>query len=171
MADRIGIEELKGQGVVGLVSGGLDSVTFTRWANDHGVQVHCCTADLGQPDEENIDDIEARMREAGASTFTLVDGRQVIAARIGSENVEVDFSNPSMSMLNPNHAYGTAEDCIGYVRRLAEAGADEILFLCQMGTVPQWAQLETIGRIGTHVIPYFREGEGVEFLQQCRAAR
>lgn len=106
-----------------------------------------------------------------ANETTLADGRQVIAARIGSENVEVDFSNPSMSMLNPNHAYGTAEDCIGYVRRLAEAGADEILFLCQMGTVPQWAQLETIRRIGTHVIPYFRDGEGRHFLQECRATR
>lgn len=79
MADRIGIEDLKGQGVVALVSGGLDSVTFTRWASDHGVQVHGCTANLGQPDEEHIDDIEARMREAGAASFTLVEGRQALA--------------------------------------------------------------------------------------------
>ena len=79
MADRSEIKDLKEQGVVALVSGGLDSVTFTRWASDHGVQVHCCTADLGQPDEENIDDIEARMRKAGAATFTLVDGRKALA--------------------------------------------------------------------------------------------
>ena len=80
MADRIEIKDLKEQGVVALVSGGLDSVTFTRWASAHGVQVHCCTADLGQPDEENIDDIEARMRKAGAATFPLVDGRKALAA-------------------------------------------------------------------------------------------
>ena len=34
-------------------------------------------------------------------------------------------------------AYGTVDDCIGYVQRLFDAGADEILFLVQMGTVPQ----------------------------------
>ncbi|MDT4851986.1 hypothetical protein FQZ97_862000 [compost metagenome] len=48
------------------------------------------------------------------------------------------------------------QDCIGYVQRLIDAGADEILFICQMGTVPQWAQLETLKNIGEHVIPYFR---------------
>ncbi|PMY10700.1 LLM class flavin-dependent oxidoreductase, partial [Pseudomonas sp. GW460-13] len=57
----------------------------------------------------------------------------------------------------PNHAYGTVEDCIGYVQRLIDSGADEILFICQMGTVPQWAQLETIRNIGEHVIPHFRK--------------
>jgi hypothetical protein len=42
------------------------------------------------------------------------------------------------------------------VGRLIESGADEILFICQMGTVPQWAQLDTIRNIGKYVIPYFR---------------
>src|SRR3712207_7492791 len=51
-------------------------------------------------------------------------------------------SQPSMELLNPNHAYGTVEDCIGYVERLVVAGADEILFLNQMGTIPQWARSE-----------------------------
>ena len=32
----------------------------------------------------------------------------------------------------------------------------EILFLNQMGTVPQWAMLETVRNIGEHVIPRFR---------------
>ena len=84
------------------------------------------------------------------------DGTNIISTFIGSEAIRVDFSNPAMAMLNPNHAYGTVEDCIGYVQRLIDAGADEILFLCQMGTVPQSAQLETIRNIGEHVIPYFR---------------
>ncbi len=53
-------------------------------------------------------------------------------------------------------AYGTAEDCIRYVQRLFDAGADEILFLFQMGAVPHEAILETIRNIGTHVIPHFR---------------
>jgi hypothetical protein len=85
------------------------------------------------------------------------DGTQIIESAIGREKVTVDFSDSSMAMLNPNHAYGTVQDCIGYVERLIEAGADEILFLNQMGTVPQWAMLETIRNIGEHVIPHFRK--------------
>ncbi|MCW0199352.1 LLM class flavin-dependent oxidoreductase [Sphingopyxis sp.] len=53
-------------------------------------------------------------------------------------------------------AYGTAEDCIRYVQRLFDAGADEILFLFQMGAVPHEAIMETIRNIGTHVIPHFK---------------
>ncbi|MGI9600853.1 MAG: LLM class flavin-dependent oxidoreductase [Acidimicrobiales bacterium] len=89
-------------------------------------------------------------------TTTIRDGTAVIEAAIGSEQVTVDFSDPAMSMLNPNHGYGTAQDCIDYVARLIAAGADEILFLCQMGTVPQQAQMDTIRNIGEHVIPHFR---------------
>jgi alkanesulfonate monooxygenase SsuD/methylene tetrahydromethanopterin reductase-like flavin-dependent oxidoreductase (luciferase family) len=83
-------------------------------------------------------------------------GKDVIKTSFASESITFDFSDPQMMMLNPNHAYGTAADCIGYVQKLIDAGADEILFLCQMGTVPQWAQLETLRQIGTKVIPHFR---------------
>ena len=85
---------------------------------------------------------------------TSGDGKPIIA-QIGREVVTLDLSQPGDEMLNPNHAYGTVEDCIGYVERLIEAGADEILFLNQMGTIPQWAMLETIRNIGEHVIPHF----------------
>jgi alkanesulfonate monooxygenase SsuD/methylene tetrahydromethanopterin reductase-like flavin-dependent oxidoreductase (luciferase family) len=88
---------------------------------------------------------------------TQTTGQTVIRTKFASEDVEIDFSDPSLALLNPNHAYGTVEDCIGYVGRLLEAGVDEILFLCQMGTVPQAAQLATIRNIGEHVIPYFRD--------------
>lgn len=84
-------------------------------------------------------------------------GKDVIRTSFASEKVEIDFSDPTMMLLNPNHAYGTVEDCIAYVQRLIDAGADEILFICQMGSVPQWAQLETLKNIGTHVIPHFRK--------------
>jgi alkanesulfonate monooxygenase SsuD/methylene tetrahydromethanopterin reductase-like flavin-dependent oxidoreductase (luciferase family) len=92
-------------------------------------------------------------------TFTSSGGETVIRTRFASEEVVVDFSDSRMSLMNPNHAYGTVEDCIGYVGRLVDAGVDEVLFLCQMGTVPQDAQLETIRNIGEHVIPYFRTAE------------
>lgn len=88
---------------------------------------------------------------------TTGSGQAVLNTSWGSEKVSVDFSDPSLELLNPNHAYGTVADCIGYVQRLVDAGADEILFICQMGTIPQEAQLETIRNIGEHVIPYFRD--------------
>lgn len=88
---------------------------------------------------------------------TTGSGQTVLNTSWGSEKVSVDFSDPSLELLNPNHAYGTVSDCIGYVQRLIDAGADEILFICQMGTIPQEAQLETIRNIGEHVIPHFRK--------------
>jgi alkanesulfonate monooxygenase SsuD/methylene tetrahydromethanopterin reductase-like flavin-dependent oxidoreductase (luciferase family) len=54
-------------------------------------------------------------------------------------------------------AYGTVADAIAYVERLQAAGADEVLFLPQMGTVPHRVIMETITNIGRHVIPHFRE--------------
>lgn len=90
-------------------------------------------------------------------TATDAAGKAIVKTNFASEKISFDFSDPSMMLMNPNHAYGTVQDCIAYVTRLIEAGADEILFLCQMGTVPQWAQMETIKNIGQHVIPHFRK--------------
>ena len=56
-------------------------------------------------------------------------------------------------------AYGNPDDCIRYCTRLQEAGADEILFMFQMGGIPHEAIMETIRNIGQKVIPYFREQE------------
>jgi alkanesulfonate monooxygenase SsuD/methylene tetrahydromethanopterin reductase-like flavin-dependent oxidoreductase (luciferase family) len=56
-------------------------------------------------------------------------------------------------------AYGTPADCIAYVQRLLDAGADEILFLSQMGGVPHERIMETIELIGNEVIPHFRAQE------------
>ena len=52
--------------------------------------------------------------------------------------------------------FGDPDDALAYVQALALAGADEIMFLIQMGTVPQDACLESIRLIGEHVIPAFR---------------
>ncbi len=60
-------------------------------------------------------------------------------------------------LFNTNHAYGTPEEAIGYVEKLIAAGADEVMFLVQMGSVPQKAALETIENLGTKVIPHFRK--------------
>ena len=53
-------------------SGGLDSCTIASWLTDHKIRVVCLTADLGQTDEQNIGDIEARMRASGAIDFHLL---------------------------------------------------------------------------------------------------
>ena len=82
----------------------------------------------------------------------------VVSASIGREVVTLDMSDPSVAIRNGPSAFGNVDDCIDYVERLIDAGADEILFLNQMGTVPQWAMLETIRNIGEHVIPHFRGG-------------
>jgi alkanesulfonate monooxygenase SsuD/methylene tetrahydromethanopterin reductase-like flavin-dependent oxidoreductase (luciferase family) len=84
------------------------------------------------------------------------DSDEPITATIGREVVTMDRNKVANDMENTNHAYGTVADCIDYVDRLIEAGADEILFLNQMGTVPQWAMMETVRNIGEHVIPHFQ---------------
>ena len=55
-------QDLKGKTIAFAGSGGLDSCTITRWLKDQGVRVVCFTADLGQPDEEDMEAIEERMR-------------------------------------------------------------------------------------------------------------
>ena len=62
-------------------------------------------------------------------------------------------------MYNVDHAYGTPEDAIAHLERLEAAGADEVLMLMQMGTVPHEACMETLRHMGETVIPYFREKE------------
>jgi alkanesulfonate monooxygenase SsuD/methylene tetrahydromethanopterin reductase-like flavin-dependent oxidoreductase (luciferase family) len=57
---------------------------------------------------------------------------------------------------NVDHAYGRASRAIEYVERLEDAGADEVMCLIQMGTVPQAVCLETIRHWGKTVIPHFR---------------
>ncbi|MGH3521145.1 MAG: LLM class flavin-dependent oxidoreductase [Haloechinothrix sp.] len=69
---------------------------------------------------------------------------------------KIPVNAASTSVFNVEHAYGSPEDAIAYVERLQEAGADEIMCLIQMGTVPQDACLETIRHWGEKIIPHFR---------------
>lgn len=72
-------EDLKGKTVAFAGSGGLDSCTITRWLTDKGVNVVCFTADLGQPDEEDMEAVRQRMLLAGAKDFVLLPAREAIA--------------------------------------------------------------------------------------------
>ncbi len=57
-----------------------------------------------------------------------------------------------------NHPLRAAELGIGALV-LGFAGADEIMCMIQMGTIPQQVMLETIRQFGHHVIPHFRAQE------------
>jgi|SRR5690625_909786 len=95
----------------------------------------------------------------------LNDSREQVVAYLGEEKIAV--GDEHTGMYNANNAYGNVEDAIAYIERLIAAGADEILFLHQMGTVPHWAIMETIRNIGEHVIPHFRKkyGEAAPILR------
>ena len=73
------VETLKGKTVGAAVSGGLDSCTITRWLVDNHVNVICFTADLGQPDEENIEEICERMLACGAQDAVIVNANDSLA--------------------------------------------------------------------------------------------
>jgi len=65
--------------VVGIcVSGGLDSKTVALRLRLAGVKVKCFTADIGQPDEEDISDVVKKMAPCGVETF-IVDLKNEIA--------------------------------------------------------------------------------------------
>lgn len=74
------LEDLRmGKHKVGIcVSGGLDSLTITKRLIQEGIKVLCFTADLGQPDEGNIQDVAERMKQCGAQTI-IVDLKQEMA--------------------------------------------------------------------------------------------
>ena len=72
------IEQLKGQTVGACVSGGLDSRTIAKRLTEAGVKVIGFTADVGQPDEKNINDIRDRMAPCGVETV-IVDCRREMA--------------------------------------------------------------------------------------------
>jgi len=72
-------EDFKGKTIAFAGSGGLDSCTITRWLTDLGVQVICFTADLGQPDEEDIEAVRQRMLKAGAVDFVLLPAKEAIS--------------------------------------------------------------------------------------------
>ena len=92
------LNELRGKTVALASSGGLDSCTVTKWLADRGVNVVSLTADIGQPDEENIDDISKRMLACGASEAVLVDlktdlAEAGIAMLIGQARYEGGYWN------------------------------------------------------------------------------
>jgi len=72
------LSDLKGLTVGVCVSGGLDSRTISKVMVEAGINVVAFSADLGQPDEIDINDIKTRMAPCGVDTF-IVDLKEPMA--------------------------------------------------------------------------------------------
>jgi alkanesulfonate monooxygenase SsuD/methylene tetrahydromethanopterin reductase-like flavin-dependent oxidoreductase (luciferase family) len=97
-----------------------------------------------------VDDLSA---EEQISLFKK--DEEALVAKLGESNIPITSVQTGNYHFDED-AYGTVDQAIRYVDRLFKAGADEILFLVQMGTVPQDAVMETIENIGKHLIPHFK---------------
>lgn len=71
-------EQLRNEKIGICVSGGLDSRTIARKLVELGIDVLCFAADLGQPDEDDINRIRERMKPCGVETM-IVDLKQDMA--------------------------------------------------------------------------------------------
>jgi len=60
-------------------SGGLDTRCAVAWLSRQGLDVHCYTGDLAQPDEENAAEIPPTAITHGATASRLVDCREAMA--------------------------------------------------------------------------------------------
>jgi argininosuccinate synthase len=72
------LADLKGKTIGVCVSGGLDSKTVTKRLIEEGLDVICFSADLAQPDEDDIQNVVRKMAPCGAETV-LVDLKQDMA--------------------------------------------------------------------------------------------
>ena len=101
----------------------------------------------GPPPDDHIDpetdEVEA-LRSAGEDVVTYL------------HEAKSPVVPGTSDMFTVGNGYGTADDAIAYAEQLADAGADEIMCLIQMGTVSQDVCLETIRQWGEYVIPHFR---------------
>lgn len=61
-------------------SGGLDTSAALHWMRAKGAIPYAYTANLGQPDESNYDDIPRKAREYGAELARLIDARSQLVA-------------------------------------------------------------------------------------------
>ena len=56
-------------------SGGLDTSAAVAWMRERGAIPYCYTADLGQADEPDLPDVQARAKEYGAELARVIDCR------------------------------------------------------------------------------------------------
>jgi alkanesulfonate monooxygenase SsuD/methylene tetrahydromethanopterin reductase-like flavin-dependent oxidoreductase (luciferase family) len=106
-------------------------------------------------EKPTVEDLSADEQEAA-----LIAGKEQVVAYLSAEKLTVNDASTNIYGIAED-AYGTPEDCINYVTRLFNAGADEILFIFQMGGIPHDVIMQTIRNIGEKVIPHFREQQRI----------
>jgi len=106
-----------------------------------------------KPDPSTYGDSEQSLREQNKS-LEMQFGSELVKIADATDRRDAE-QKAGLHLTRQEQAYGDTDDCIAYVQRLIDAGADEIMFLIQMGTVPQEICLETIRNIGTTVLPHF----------------
>lgn len=105
-------------------------------------------------DTENEDHVEA-MRQHGEQVMEFIrahsgelPGQDLVKGGKVARQAEAQF--------DPNQCYGDINDAIEYCERQRVAGADELMFVFQMGTIPHEVSMQGIELVGQHVIPHFR---------------
>lgn len=78
MATPTSYKDLKGKKVGVCVSGGLDSKTVCKRLVEEGLEVLAFSADLGQPDEDDINNVRDRMSTCGVDTI-IIDLKEAMA--------------------------------------------------------------------------------------------
>ncbi|MBC8136748.1 MAG: argininosuccinate synthase [Fibrella sp.] len=78
MKNKILLSLPKGDNVGIAFSGGLDTSAAIAWMRHHGAVPYTYTANLGQPDEADYDEITRRAMEYGAEAARLVDCREML---------------------------------------------------------------------------------------------
>src|SRR5436305_15093310 len=68
----------KGENVGIAFSGGLDTSAALLWMKQKGARVFAYTANLGQPDEADYDEIQRKALEFGAEEARFVDCREQV---------------------------------------------------------------------------------------------
>lgn len=94
--------------------------------------------------DDDVDDVAEMRKDADK-----------VVARLHEMNIP---ATPATTVIYeaPECAYGDAATAIRYAEALIEAGADEIMCISQLGTVPHDVSMETIRHWGETVIPHFR---------------
>ena len=109
----------------------------------------------GPPDER----LDVSLEEDRAA---MTADRAHLVARLHEARIPV--TPHATGIYSVDHAFGTATDAVAYVERLAEAGADEVMCLVQMGTVPAGGvprDHPPVGRQGHSLFPVTGPGDGL----------
>ena len=106
-------------------------------------------------------DPDGQIRELGAI-------RERVVAFLSEHKLEVNEA--TTQLYNTDHAYGTPKHCIEYLERFEASGADEAMFLMQMGSIPHEIIMESIRNIGKYVIPHFQKSQPARVVTEGASA-